>query len=183
MPHELTDEEWAYYQGRKQVADFVETIWNDPTLSSEAKRLVKKKYPQVQIPDFDIEEKVTARLDKEKQEREEAERKRAESEQEKHFKDLRAKTQQEYGFTDEGMKDLEQFMLDNNVGSYEVAASYRASKQPKPSDADADPGRDHFWNHAKQDGFAAISADPEGWARKELLTAIRKDEQKAKGSF
>lgn len=183
MPREITDEEWNFLQGRKQVADFVETIWNDPTLSKEAKRLVKKKYPQVAIPDLDIEESVNERLDKEKKEREDAEKARRDEEQDKSYKELRAKTQKEYGFTDEGMADLEKFMLERNIGDYEVAASYRASKEPKPSEANADAGRDHFWNHSKQEGFADISADPEGWARKEILGAIRRDQDKARGSF
>ena len=183
MPREITDEEYNFLKGRQQVADFVETIWNDPALSGEAKRLVKKKYPQVQIPDYDIEEKVNARLDADKKEREDADNKRRTDEQDNQFKELRAKTQKEYGFTDEGMADLEKFMMERNIGDYEVAASYRASKQPKQSDADADPGRDHFWNHQQQDGFAEISADPEKWARKEILGAIRRDADKARGSF
>ena len=181
MPREISDEEYQFLKGRQQVADFVETIWNDPALAPEAKKLVKKKYPQVQIPDYDIEEKVNARLDADKKEREEAEQRRTEAEQDKRYKELRAKTQKDYGFTDEGMADLEKFMLERNIGDYEVAASYRASKEPRQSDADADPGRDHFWNHSQQEGFADISADPEKWARKEILSAIRRDDEKSRG--
>jgi len=178
---EIEDEEYNFLKGRQQVADFVETIYNDPALSMEAKRLIKKKYPDMQIPDLDIEDKFTKRLDDDKKERDAAEKARKDEENEKRFTDLRAKTKQEYGFTDEGMADLEKFMLERNIGDYEVAASYRASKEPKQSEADADDGRDHFWNHSQQQGFAEISADPEKWARKEILAALRKDEKATRG--
>ena len=178
---EIEDAEYSFLKSRQQVADFVETIYNDPALSNEAKRLIKKKYPDMQIPDLDIEDKVNKRLDAEKKEREDAEARRANEEADKRFHDTRSRTQKDYGFTDEGMADLEKFMLEKNIGDYEVAASYRASKEPKQSDADADAGRDHFWNHSKQEGFADISADPEKWARKEILGAIRRDQDKARG--
>jgi hypothetical protein len=178
---EIDDTEYAFLQSRKQVADFVETIYNDPALSAEAKRLIKKKYPDMQIPDLDIEDKLTKRLDDDKREREEAERRRREEAEDQRYKETRSKTQKEYGLTDEGMQDLEKFMLERNIGDYDVAASYRVAKQPKPSDADADAGRDHFWDHSKQDGFADISADPEKWARKEILSAIRKDTERNRG--
>jgi hypothetical protein len=39
----------------------------------------------------------------------------------------------------------------------------------------------HFWNHPKQDGFKEIAADPESWARKEILKAVVADERTARG--
>src|SRR5215467_14041081 len=99
MPREITDEEYNFLQSRKQVADFIESIYNDPALTGEAKRLIKKKYPTLQIPDLDIEEKVTARLDADKKEREEEKRKAREEEEEKNQKAARKRTQEEYGFT------------------------------------------------------------------------------------
>ena len=181
MPREITDQEYDFLKGRAQVADFVESIYNDPALTREAKALIKKKYPQMQIPDYDIEERIEQRLDKERKEREENESKRTQEERDKHFKDVRSKTQKEYGFTDEGMADIEKFMLERNIGDYEVAASYRAAKEPKQSDADQDSGRDHYWNHSQQEGFAEISKEPERWAEREILGAIRRDNERARG--
>jgi len=173
MPREITDEEYNFLQSRKQVADFIESIYNDPALTGEAKRLIKKKYPTLQIPDLDIEEKVTARLDADKKEREEEKRKAREEEEEKNQKAARKRTQEEYGFTDDAMKDLEKMMVDRNIGDYDVAASYMASKQPKTSEPTAafDSTR---WHHEKQDGFAEIAKDPEAWGRNELMTAFNK---------
>ena len=177
---EIDEAEYQRLKGREQVADFVEPIWNNPALSKEAKRLVKKQYPNIEIADLDIEDRLDQRLDAEKKEREEAEKKRKDAEWDRQFKEMRSKTQKEYGLTDEGMEELEDFMREKNIGDYEVAASYRVSKQPKPSDA-ADVGHDRFWNHAEQEGFADISKNPEKWAEREILGAIRRDEEKAKG--
>jgi hypothetical protein len=178
MPREVSDEEYNFLQGRKQVADFVESIYNDPVLSKEAKALIKRKYPQVQIPDFDIEERVNQRFDDDKKQRDDEKRAAKEAEEEKRFTETRNRVQKEYGFTEDGMKDLEKFMLEKNVGDYEIAAEYHAAKNPKQSDATQHDG---LWHHQKQDNFAEIAKDPEGWARNEIFGALVKDQQNARG--
>jgi hypothetical protein len=176
---EIDDTEYEYLQARKNVADFVESIYNDPALSREAKALIKRKYPTLQIPDYDIEEKVTARLDKDKQEREEAEAKKRQKEEDDRITGVRKKTQDEYGFTPEAMEKLERLMVERNIGDYEVAASYMASKEPKTSDvADWDSTR---WHHERAPKFAEIAKDPEAWARTEIMGAINNDERRARG--
>jgi len=177
---EIEETEYQHLKARAQVADFVEPIYNNPKLSKQAKRLIKEQYPDIEIADLDIEDRFERRLDEEKKAREDSEKKRDDDARAKEFNELRAKTKKDYGLTDEGMQDLEKFMLERNIGDYEVAAGYRHSKEPKPSEANADDGRDHFWNHAQQDGFAEISKDPEQWGRKEILSAIRRDQAKAR---
>ena len=177
MPRQITDREYMFLQGRRQVADFVESIYNDPQLNKEAKALIKRKYPQIQIPDYDLENRLNQRFDAEKQARDKVEQDKRDAEADQQLKQTRTKVQKEYGFTDDGMKELEDFMVKKNVGDYEVAATYHASKNPKQSDA---THHDGFWNHQKQEGFAKISEDPEGWARGEIINAIRRDEQSAK---
>jgi hypothetical protein len=177
MP-ELSDEEYQFLQQRRQVADFVESIYNDPALTKEAKALIKKKYPQVSIPDYDIEERISKRLDDDRKERDDAEKAKREAADQESFKQTRARVQKEFGFTDEGMNDLEKFMLEKNVGDYDVAASYHAMKNPKQSEATHSDG---LWNHQKSEGWNKISEDPEGWARGEILGALRRDEDRQKG--
>lgn len=176
---EIEDTEYEFLQGRKQVADFVESIYNDPALSREAKSLIKRKYPQLQIPDYDIEEKVDARFAKEKAEREEAEKKKRDKEEEERITSVRKKTQDEYGFTDEGMKELEDFMVERNIGDYEVAASFKASKNPKTTEPTWESDR---WNHEKAPGFAEIAKNPEEWGRNQIIEAARRDEQRLRNT-
>ena len=178
MPRTIPDEEYQFLQGRRQVADFVEQIWNDPSLNKEAKALVKKKYPQMQIPDYDIEQRVEERLAADKKEREDRDNAQREEAERARFTNVRKKTQDDYGFTDQAMEDLEKFMVERNIGDYEVAASYQASKNPKPSDATFNDGR---WNHDKAPGFKDIAADPEGWGRNELLKTLYAAQEQEKG--
>ena len=81
MPQTLTDEQVAELKKRlddgvrhKQIADMVDAIYNDPQLGTEARALIKKKFPDLSIPEYDIDQKVTARLDAEKKEREDERR-------------------------------------------------------------------------------------------------------------
>lgn len=173
---EIEEEEYTFLQGRKQVADFVESIYNDPALSKDAKALIKRKYPTLQIPDYDIEERVNARLDADKKDRDDAETKKRQKEEDDRIAGVRKKTQDEYGFTNEGMEKLEKLMVERNIGDYDVAASYMASKEPKTSDAaDYDSTR---WHHERAPGFADIAKDPEAWGRTEIMSAINRDQQR-----
>ena len=177
---QLTDEEYNFLQGRRQVADFVESIYNDPQLNREAKALIKKKYPNLQIPDYDIETRVEARFDAEKREREEAEAQKRRTEEDERFKRDRKTTQDKYGFTDDAMGRLEQLMIDRNIGDYEAGAMLMASREPKPMAPGGD--LDHSrWNHQKQDGFAEIAKDPEAWGREQIMRAIQTDQERARG--
>lgn len=178
MPRNISDEEYGFLQGKRQIADFVESIYNDPNLSREAKALIKKKYPQLQIPDYDIEERVERRLAEAEKQRTDQEAARAREADEAHWREQRGQIQKRYNFTDEAMTDLEKMMIDRNIGDYEVAASYKAQRDPKPSDATFDTFR---WNHDKQPGFADIARDPEGWGRGEIMKALRADQERERG--
>lgn len=183
MPQTLTDEQVAALRKQldegaraKQVSDMVEAIYNDPTLGVEARALIKKKFPDLPIPDYDVEQKVTARLDAERKEREDAAKKQREAEEDERYKSQRKRTQEEYGFTDAAMSEVEKLMTEKNIGDYDVAAQYFASKQPQPTNDRGDQGR--YWNHGQGETFKEISADPEEWARKQILQAARNDEQR-----
>lgn len=180
MPREISDEEFNYLQSRRQVADFVESIYNDPQLSKDAKRLIKKKYPNLQIPDFDIEEKVEARFAERDKKEQETAAERQKREQDERWQSERTRVKEQYGFTDEAMGRLEKMMVDRSIGNYEDAAELMASREPKPSEAeDYDPTR---WNHDKQQGFAEIAKDPEAWGRQEILKSLRAEQAAARSA-
>ena len=178
MPRTISDQEDVYYRGKEQVANFAESIWGDPALNEDAQRLAKRKYPQLKIPELDIKDMVNARFEQEKAEREAADRAKREKDEHDTWQNNRKSIQGKYGITDEGMADLEKFMIEKNVGDYDVAASYRIQKEPKVSDGNLDSAR---WQHEKQAGWTDIAKDPEGWGRSELLKAIRADEERARG--
>jgi hypothetical protein len=80
------------------------------------------------------------------------------------------------------MKELEKFMFERNVGDYEVAATYHAAKNPKPSEPTAGY-KDPYYNFGKGDLFKEIAKDPEGWGRDEIIKAIRNDEARNRNAF
>jgi ATP-dependent exoDNAse (exonuclease V) beta subunit len=179
MPKTISDEEYGFLQNKRVTADFVEGIYNDPQLNKEAKRLIKRKYPNLQIPDYDIEDKLDRRLAAE----DEAKRKAEDDARRK--KDLddwnasRDRVKKDYGFTDEGISDLENWMQEHAVADHEVAASYRAAKNPKTSEPTFDS---QYYRFEKADNFAEIAKDPEAWGRKEILGAIHRDQERARGA-
>ena len=178
MPRTVSDEEYSFLQNKRMTADFVESIYNDPQLNKEAKRLIKRKYPNLAIPDLDMEEKIDQRLGAEEERR----RKETDTARTKAETDAwtasRAKVKADYGFTDEGLSDLEKWMQEHAVADHEVAASYRASKNPKTTEPTYDS---QFWHHEKADNFKEIAAEPEAWARREILGAIHRDTERARG--
>lgn len=179
MPVTLSDEQVAQIraqleegQRHKAVAEFAQSIWNDPKLSDEAKALAKRKYPDAQIPDYDIRKEVNDRFEKERVAREEADKKRKEEEQTAFYTKQRQSVQEEYGFTDDAMQRMEKEMNERRVYDYEAMAPFFASKEPKPIE---NTQHNHFWNHSKQDSFKQIIDDPEGYAMNELVRAVDQD--------
>jgi hypothetical protein len=178
MPRTISDEEYKYLQDKRMTADFVESIYNDPTLNKEAKRLIKRKYPNLAIPDFDLETKVEQRFSAEDQKKAKEAADAAAAADRAAWNASRAKVQKQYGFTDEAMKDLETWMHEKAVADHEVAAEYRAAKNPQTSSPTYDS---QFWHHEKASDFNEIAKDPEAWGRKEILGAIHRDEERARG--
>ena len=174
---QISDEEYAFLQGRRQVADFVEPIYNHPKTGREAKRLIKEVYPNVKIPDYDIEQQVMQRLDAEQKKRDDAEAAAKQKATDDAWQARRAEVQKKYGFTDEGMKRLEDWMVENQIGNYDTAARAKAALDPPTSAPDYDAGH---WHHERQEGWAEMAKDPEAYARNAFIQAAYKDEQIAK---
>lgn len=183
MPRELSDAELAAWQEDRNIANAARSIWDDPKLGPEARALLKKKNPGMQIPDYDIrtemrdgfaamEQRMQAERDAEKQKREDD-----------HWQGERARVKKEHNLNDDELKDLEKMMLEKNIGDYDVAATYRASKMPKPSDPLSSGYKDPYWNHGKSDTFREIAKDPEEWGRSEIIRAINNDQNRQRGGF
>lgn len=175
MPRTIDDKEYDFLQAERRIAAVARSLYDDPKAGNEIKRLLKDKYPEMQIQDYDLEQRIEARLAADRKEREDAENNRRNEEQTTRFNTIRQSTQKKYGFTDEAMEELEKMMVERNVGDYEVAARYMASENPKPSDATFNDGR---WNHDKAPGFVEIAKDPEGWGRSEILRSLNQIQER-----
>jgi hypothetical protein len=115
------------------------------------------------------------------QSREEEKLAEKQAKEDEYWKGQRDKVKSEYGYTDDGIKDLEKMMLEKNIGDYEVAATYHAAKNPKA----AEPAnyKDPYYQFQKSDTFKQIAADPEEWGRNEILTALRNDQKRTRNAF
>lgn len=178
MPRTITDEEYNHLVGRKKVADFVEPIYNSKELGSEARALIKKAYPNLQIEGYDLKQELQGEIAQVRNEIQETERQRKDREEGEKFQQVRKSTQDKYRFTDDAMKRLEDLMIERNIGDYEAGALLMVSKEPRASEPT--PGSQRFWNHEKQDSFAEISKDPEKWGFNQLVQAAERDSQRAR---
>lgn len=178
MPRTISDEEYNHLVGRKQVADFVEPIYNSKELGSEARALIKKAYPNLQIEGFDLKQELKGETQELKSEIDKVRQEIRDREETEKFQSLRQKVRDDYKFTEEGMKKLEDLMIERNIGDYEAGALLLASKEPKASDSSGGPQR--FWNYEKRDNFSEISKDPEKWGFNQLVQAAERDAQRAK---
>ena len=152
MPVTLTDEQAAELRQRltaaetnRKIAEASAEIWNDPELGDSAKGLWKKKFPNTDLGGYDVEQRINARFDKERQEREAAAKAEADRRQDERIAEERREAQARYSLTDDAMKRVEDFMVERNIGDYEVAAEHFVSRNPRVSDG-RDAGYDsHFW--------------------------------------
>jgi hypothetical protein len=179
MP-EITEEQLEWFQKQAQTAQFVESIYNNPRTSTKAKALIKEAYPDLEIPGYDAQQYVDQRFAERDQRAAEYARQQREANEDRMWREQREATQKKYGFTEEAMADLEKTMKDRSVADYEVAATYHVAKNPKTSQPTFDDNR---WNYQKSDNWGEISKDPEGWARNEILGAIRNDEARQRNQF
>lgn len=169
MPRTISDQEYAALMGHKQVSEFIGSIYDDPKLNREAKALIKKKYPHLQIAGYDTEQRVEELLTKEREER-------LATEQRKAFEERREATRKKYEMTDKGLEDLEKFMVEKNVGDYDVAAQHVINQKPKT----IEPGfqQQHFWNHEKAPNFKDIIADPDKWGHDEIMKTLTEQQER-----
>lgn len=182
MP-QLTDEQYNALMSDHQIANAARKLWDDPRTGPEAKALLKKGMPEVVIPEHDIRVEMQnefAARDKRIADEREAERI---AKEDSFWKQKRKETQDSFGIPEDRMKEMEKWMWENNVGSYEVAATYHAAKNPKPSEPTGSGYKDPYWNHGKSDLFKEIAKDPEEWGRSEIMKALTNDQAKLRGGF
>lgn len=178
MPVTLTDEQVAQLRALEQqaqqdraIAEAARGIWSDPNFSDEAKSLWKRKYPQSEIPDYDLKQEMNKRFDAERAEREEEKKRQEQAALDRRIAEGRGKAK-ERGYTDEAIERMEKMMLERNIQHYDDAMDLMAAREPKPIEA---TNSQHFWNHSKTDEFKKIVDDPENYAFNEIAQAIQAD--------
>lgn len=182
MPLTLTDEQVAEWRRQQEVAErnartlaFIEDIYNDPEVGDEARAVIKKKHPKLQMGDYDTRMEMRARFEKEKKEREDAEKKAKDDEDDRTWNARLEAARQKYNLTDSGVDELKKFMTERNVYDPDVAASHIISQRPQP--ASDNGGFDSQYIYKRQQGddedSKKLFADPDRWLEQTLVTGIR----------
>lgn len=178
MPITLSDEqaaalrsEYAGLQRRAQVGDRATKIWNDPKTSDRAKALWKESFPDDTIEGYDLEQKVNARFDQERKDRETERERQRDAELQRQITDGRERAKQR-GFTPDAVERMEKMMVERGIRDYDDAMDLMAAREPRPAE---ETSGGHFWNHEKQDGFKEVIKDPEQWGFEEIRKAVSND--------
>lgn len=174
----VSDQDYQRSQSDRQIVQMIEPIYNSKELGADARALLKKAYPNMQIEGYDLKQELRSEIDKVRNEFQQTEQQRKEAEEREKFQQIRRKTQEENRFTDDAMQRLEKLMVERNIGDYEAGALLLAAKEPKPVESHIGPSR--YWDHEKQDSFAEISKDPEKWGFNQILGAAQRDAQRAR---
>ena len=189
MPVTLTDEQVTELRGRltqadtnRQIAEAAAKLWNSPERGERTKALWKEEFPDSDLGPFDVEQRINARLDKDREERAQEAKAQRDRETDERVASQRKATQDRYGATDDAMSRLEQLMVERNIGDYEIAGEHFFSREPRVSDGTQEYDS-QFWNHERQDTFKEIAADPESWGRKEILKTLREGERRNGGGW
>lgn len=172
----VSDQDYQRALSDRQIVQMIEPIYNSNELGPDARALLKKAYPNMQIEGYDLKQELKGEIEKVRGEVRQTEQQRKEAEEREKFLQTRKKTQEQHRFTDDAMERLEKLMVERNIGDYEAGALLLAAKEPKP--IESTPSR--YWDHEKQDNFAEISKDPEKWGFSQILGAAQRDAQRAR---
>jgi hypothetical protein len=135
---DLSPEQIAHLRQRNALLDGLLT---DPETRKQTLRLLKKKNPTMNVPEIDAEEAVTAALAADRAEREAENKLRAEQRAQDAVRDQRRAVVALGLISEAEIPDLEKFMQDNEVVSYEKAARlYRTAKKAEVATARPDGG-------------------------------------------
>jgi hypothetical protein len=107
------------------------TLMNDPETRSETLALVKKKNPNMSIPELDVKAQVELAVAKEREEREKTDARLREMEMRERLNAQRDRVKSQYELTDADVLEVEKLMTDKDapIPHYDAAVKvYQASR-------------------------------------------------------
>jgi|SRR6185312_6684312 len=115
------------------AAALVDTLTKNPSTRRDLLGLIKKVKPDAYVAELDaqkpLEDKIAA-LEKRIDDQTTAAMTKDQNSQ---LESARSRLREQFGYTDEGLKTLEKFMLDTNTADHFVAHDAMQARKPKPS--------------------------------------------------
>lgn len=123
----------AIARNLQAAAQLVDTLQKDPKTRRGFLGLIKTVKPDVSIPELDAAAPIEEAISKLTNEISSLKTSLSQKDADADLAGERKRLKKDHAYTDEGIKELEKFMIDHNVGEHEVARLAMEASRPKPS--------------------------------------------------
>ena len=161
---------WGQFSEEQKDAllESLEGLYNDSELGPGIQEAVEKKFG-ITDPGLAASRRHRKETDELRAQLQTLESKQMEKEIRSRVDGEKAQAQAKYKLTDDDMKEVSKTMLENGIGSYDIAADYFTKSRQL-----AKPTTDHYHEHSALSlpGDVELFKDRNAWARKEAYKAI-----------
>jgi hypothetical protein len=166
---------WSQFSEEQKDAllESLEGMYNDPEVGEVVQTAVEKKFG-ITDPGLAAARKHRAETDALRTQLQTLEAKQMEKEIRNRVDTEKMQAQKKYKLSDDDMKEVSKTMLENGIGSYDIAADYFTKSRQL-----AKPTTDHYQEHSSLTlpGDVELFKDRTAWARKEAYKAINEIER------
>lgn len=166
---------WSQFSEEQKDAllESLEGLYNDAELGPGIQTAVEKKFG-ITDPGLAASRRHAAETDQLRTQIQSLEAKQMEKEIRGRVDTERSQAQAKYKLSDDDMKEVSKTMMENGIGSYDIAADYFTKSRQL-----AKPTTDHYHDHSSLTlpGDIDLFKDRNAWARKEAYKAINEIER------
>jgi len=166
---------WSQFSEEQKDAllESLEGMYNDPEVGEVVQTAVEKKFG-ITDPGLAAARRHRKETDELRTQIQTLEAKQMEKEIRSRIDGEKAQAQAKYKLSEEDMKEVSKTMIENGIGSYDIAADYFTKSRQL-----AKPTTDHYQDHSALTlpGDIDLFKDRNAWARKEAYKAINEIER------
>ena len=117
----------------KAAAQLVDMLQGNQETRKPFLSLIKQANPKFSIPELDAAKPVEDKIDQLQKSFEDFKVSLNQKDADQELQATRARLKADYGYTEEGIKELEKFMIDSNTADHLVAHDALTARRPKPN--------------------------------------------------
>ncbi len=167
--------EWSRFSEEQKDAllSSLEGLYNDADLGPGIQEAVEKKFG-ITDPGLAASRRHRAETEQLRTQIQSLENKQMEKDIRSRIDGEKSQAQAKYKLSDDDMKEVSKTMIENGIGSYDIAADYFTKSRQL-----AKPTTDHYQEHSSLTlpGDVDLFKDRNAWARKEAYKAINEIER------
>jgi|SRR5262245_15972673 len=150
--------------------------FDDPKVGPKIKRAIKEKHPEANFAELELEDRLTSKEKELDQRISNFEKLQSDKENKAFWDAERKRVRETYDLNDEDMAAVQKHMIDNHVGSMEIAARDYTNFVKAP----AEPTNYQERTGIQLPGFEGLMKDPSGWANQEAFKALNEIEREGR---